>query len=937
MVKGSTLVSSERTGREKTGYFIIYTLLFAFVAVLVNIVFIRDGVTYVRSVDGFVQHSVALEYYGQWLRDIFRELFVSHRLEIRNFDFSIGMGSDVVTSLNYYAIGDPLNLLSVFVPREYTGYLYTALTILRYYLAGAAFSLYCFERKIKNSAGILAGALLYAFSVFSVVAGTMHPFFINPMIYMPLLFLGTEKILKKGNPLCLVLTVMIAEVSNFYFFYMLVIATVVYVFLRLFTIYGLKIRNMVAPLFRIAVSSVIGVMLGAVIFYPIVLAFLSDGRVTVEHTYPLLYGVRYYLDLFTSFVYYNGFEPWTLVGSGVLFLFALAALFSLKKKNTALKAAVVICVAGLCIPAFGGFTNGFSYENNRWCFVFTFVIAYASALMWEDILFSENKLRAAAIALAPALYAGCCVFVPYTLRDKLKFALLFVAASTAIILVSAILPKGKKVKKLIEASVIAVNICCIAVNSFFVYNDAAANHYSNNSVSSYISAEAAAIKKQTELTGETDFFRYTSNKLEFNDTVRNGGFATQYYWSLSDRNISDFQDSVYLNEGFYQHYNGFDDIAVFNTLSSVKYYYDKTNKEGAVPFGFAKTGVENLYVNSFALPLVYAYDSYATKAYFDSLSSSPEKQQLLLESVVLEEAPSGIAKEENKASVSKLDFEITSDSDFVTLDGNTFTVTKNNSTVTFKIKNILPGEAYLSLRDISYRPTTPMELYGSDTACDPLNLFGEAELQQMGIPSLTELSKKQWQAPEYLDFITTASDGNGVNEKRKLKFYTPNYRFYAGKKDCDLYLGYSDSGFTSVVLSFPKTGVYTFGEISLLSQDMSFYNEGIRELTSGMTAETKVETDKITAKVDLEEGRLLCFAIPYSEGWSVYVDGQKQTLLKANIMHMAVEVAEGEHEIELKYSPVRMYKGAIISLAGLILLFAWELWYYITRRKNKSL
>ena len=214
----SLLEKSSDKKRFNLYYFIMYTVAFGIAVLAVNFVLLRDNVTYVRIVDGVTQHYVALQYYSEWLREIVRTLFTEHRLVIRNFDFSIGMGSDVVTTLNYYAIGDPLNLISIFFPVKYMGICYSVIAMIRYYLAGYAFSLYCFERKHRNTYGVLVSALLYAFGTFGVVAGTNHPFFINPMIYMPVIFIAVEKILKNRNPLYLALIVCIAEVSNFYFF-----------------------------------------------------------------------------------------------------------------------------------------------------------------------------------------------------------------------------------------------------------------------------------------------------------------------------------------------------------------------------------------------------------------------------------------------------------------------------------------------------------------------------------------------------------------------------------------------------------------------------------------------------------------------------------------------------------------------------------------------
>lgn len=93
--------------------------------------------------DGLGQHYIALTYYGKYLRGIVGELFSNGNFTLPLWDFSIGYGGDILTTFNYYVIGDPLNLLSILVPASKTEYLYSFLVLLRLYLAGISFSMYC--------------------------------------------------------------------------------------------------------------------------------------------------------------------------------------------------------------------------------------------------------------------------------------------------------------------------------------------------------------------------------------------------------------------------------------------------------------------------------------------------------------------------------------------------------------------------------------------------------------------------------------------------------------------------------------------------------------------------------------------------------------------------------------------------------------------------
>lgn len=80
--------------------------------------------------------------------------------------------------------------------------MYNFMILLRMYLAGLAFVIYSRKMK-KRSFGTVMGALVYVFCGFSFRLGLRHPFFLNSMIYFPMLCLGIEKIYKRKNLMCL--------------------------------------------------------------------------------------------------------------------------------------------------------------------------------------------------------------------------------------------------------------------------------------------------------------------------------------------------------------------------------------------------------------------------------------------------------------------------------------------------------------------------------------------------------------------------------------------------------------------------------------------------------------------------------------------------------------------------------------------------------------
>lgn len=161
---------------ERFRFYGCYTILFIICMVCTSLWFFWNKATFIWSVDGISQHYNALAYYGEYLRKILRNLIENQSLVVPTYDFSIGYGADIFNTLQYYVIGDPLNLLASFVPRQYTEILFQALVIVRIYLAGITFSVFARSRGNSYSA-VLAGLPVYLFSEYVLYFFCKHPFF----------------------------------------------------------------------------------------------------------------------------------------------------------------------------------------------------------------------------------------------------------------------------------------------------------------------------------------------------------------------------------------------------------------------------------------------------------------------------------------------------------------------------------------------------------------------------------------------------------------------------------------------------------------------------------------------------------------------------------------------------------------------------------------
>lgn len=191
--------------------------------------FIRTGTSFIWVGDSFHQHYPIFKEYVGMIKE-----FISHPSNgLQLWDWTIGLGSDVIASYGYYVIGDPFVYLGTLFPTHLMEFAYHFLIILRVYCIGLSFLLLAKRLKLSKVGGLI-GSLVYTFSFFVTYDVIRHPFFLIPMILYPLLCLGIEKIVNEESALLFTFIIFISAISNFYFFYMLTILTF---YLRLIQIY----------------------------------------------------------------------------------------------------------------------------------------------------------------------------------------------------------------------------------------------------------------------------------------------------------------------------------------------------------------------------------------------------------------------------------------------------------------------------------------------------------------------------------------------------------------------------------------------------------------------------------------------------------------------------------------------------------------------------
>lgn len=892
---------------KNADFYLTYTLTFLVLSLFLFMQFYLNGKSLVWKHDGVPQHLNSLSYYGEYLRGILYSLFVEHKWKIPMWDMHIGYGSDILTTLHYYVIGDPLTLLSVLVKPEHTEKLYEFLIFLRIYLAGITFSRYAFYHKNSKQA-VFMGTMIYIFAGWTIYASMKHPYFSNPMIYLPLILMGIDKIYRKEKPYIFIWSVALAGLSNFYFFYMLGIFMVLYAVFRYFEQFqDRSLKNISKWLGIFAVYSVIAVLIAAVVLLPVILPVFGTDRFKAENYVPLFYD-RIYYEKYLGCLIGENMIQWGVAGYSAVSLAGVFVLFSRRKKYRTLKAGFVMLNLFLLLPFAGHVLNGFSYVSNRWIWAYGMLIAYIFVKIYPDLftLTLKEKRRMFVISL---LYCGLALFWNASRTQRNLMAVLILSLSVFVILTyGTVFVKKKNLTIMLSGLLIAG----IGFNIYYQYS------LEKDYLSEFAEQGEAMSKLEagTDLAvldaGDNSLYRYDQmDALSCeNSSMHMGTNGTAYYFSVASESIGRFFDEMYLNTPWEQHYENLDSRTILDRLAAVKYFVVGKNGNRYLPYGFTEVKGESkkekkeykAYRNNMELPLGYTYDSYIPRSEYEKMSVT-EKQQALLQGVVMED--SSLPETEPVYNDKELSYRMIAGKGVKVKDGK-ITVTKENATLKLVFHGLSDSETYLVTENLNYDGLSPRELI-SDKKWKKMTLYEQNQ-------ALYE--NNNWRYWKESQKASVKVSGNFP--AKTIRIFTDKYNAYSGKHNFLCNTGYDKNNRTSIMLTFENTGVYTFDSIKVISQPVKELDTQTEKLKQETLEDVKLVTNGLEGKISVSEPKVLLIALPYSEGFKAYVDGKETELKEADTMYMALELEPGEHEIRLTYCTPYLPAGFGLTCIGIL-------------------
>lgn len=904
-------MASLDSGNMKT-YWFSFSGMFLLMFLAMSLDSFVHGRSFIWFDDGLTQQYTAFIQQGEWLRSLFAAL--AHGSEIPMWDNGIGYGSDIILSLAS-SIGNPINLLSVFATPENADSILNATVPITLLLGGIAFSLFASYHRYSGFP-ILVGCMVYLFSGYSLLA-FCQIYMLYPLVLAPLLILGVDKVFDGKSPALFIVALALLFASGIDNGYVGCLLLLVYCLVRYWNLPEKKSPKGFALWFlRIFGCIVLAAAMSAILLVPSAMSILSQNRIGLERPDELLYSLNYYLHTYLGFLGYEYIGSECFIGFAPIALIAVSALLFSKKSpaKTILVALFLIATICLLLPLFGKISNGFAYPNNRWVWGYSLLVGYmtTAALPLLKTLTAQQKKR---IGIVVLVYAVTCLPLAVLRKDITLLAALVIL----IALISVLFLKGGD-SPLWKKSVLASLLASCAI-TFYCFNipgfggaglphvgfgkayDTAVTNSPNELVS-----DIAGTNWRYDTAGSASIWRNTSEA-----TGKNG---ISFYNSFYNSAIDEYHTALGLSTSpFNFSYSSMDSRTVMEQFAGVRYLVAKTGEQAMyVPSLYGtleKTqtirDVEyGLYEADTMLPWAFLYKSAISQ---NSLSNLPPKQReyALLDSVAIDDGalPSANAPAEYSENIRYSAAHLASPEGAVApfAEGESFKVGRKGTTLHIDATIPAGKQASLTISNLTYQETTGIDIYTDE------------EIKEMDAGGKIKLSLKTMLGEPSDGCTLTVSCGGSTRG-----VWQPGIEssLYGGKNTWVVDLGTSDQERHGVDIALPEPGWYSIGGLELQVENAERVNQALETLTSQSVGDLAFADNTLTCHVSADDSSWLFLRLPYSNGWHATVDGEHRGIERANIGFMALPLAEGDHEIELRYETPYLKEGAILSGIGIL-------------------
>lgn len=493
------------------------------------------------------------------------------------WDRSVFLGVDNIGGNSFYYLFDPLFLLMLPFPRSWLQTLQGLQFIPRMVIAGMLFYGYLKELHVSEKTRII-GAIAFAFNGYYFNTIWFH--FMESTMYLPLVFWGIEKIIKKQDPRIFLVSFFLIGMTNFFFFAVFLLGGFFYAMFRY--LQTLKKRNFKDNINIISVgllSFVVALLLGCTTLLPGLKMATSMPRVQSSsflsqlaqssslgefihilttqdkphnQVTPLLNFLFMNDDCFYSNLlnvnYYDNYQANMYATSPFLLLFFVGLFDAIKNKRWSYLIATALVMFLIFTPfgyyLFSGFTLGYArFFSLITCWHVTF-----SCITLDRRRDIPKKYLDLSYAIVLALYVVSTFLILYeveltpqrfTASTYWDMKMILIPIQTIWVTVCFIVMRHFfATSKLHNSMFFLVAIDVIAMSYATIYGQGVNKAYKNE----YYEEETKIVNNIKKMEGDKDFYRISNTNITRNNINASmqegysgmGAFHSSYAFSTQD-------------------------------------------------------------------------------------------------------------------------------------------------------------------------------------------------------------------------------------------------------------------------------------------------------------------------------------------------------------------------------------------------------------------
>lgn len=591
----------------KNNIYVLYTLLLSLLIILVF--FYINNITPFGSKDFTV-----IDFYHQYF-PMTSEL-INRILNSKTLLFSFNGSLPFIRNLYNY-LSSPFNILLLpFKDNLSTGF--SLLIAIKAVLASTTICYYL-TKNIKNSILSIPISISYGFSSY-YIAYHWNIMWLDGMIFLPLIILGLEKIIKENKSLLYIITLSISIFSNYYIGYMICIFTFIYFQFYYLLNYKFNIKDFLIKFKNYILYSIISIGIISIVVIPIYFSLSSISA--TKDTFPSIFETEFNIINFIL----NNFslsKPTALISENIplpntsssLLIFILIPLFFINKninKKEKILYALLLLTLFLCMHnTFINFIwHGFHFPNDlpyRQSFIYIFItiiIAYKSLI---NIKYINTKK----LLITLTVFILLIILSKIIKFDNLQNKVLIINTILLIIYFTILIIniKNKKYTQFALITIVAIETCISCV--YNIKPDLNGKDL-DNSIKNY-----QYIKNI--LPQENEFYRIEKIKHDtYNDPALNNYYGISVFSSMTYEDISKIQRKLGNGSNNINSYYYNLQTPIYNSMFNIKYLVGKFNYNKS----FYKEN-KNEGIKEYKYPLSIAYKVNNNIKNWDTSSNNP--------------------------------------------------------------------------------------------------------------------------------------------------------------------------------------------------------------------------------------------------------------------------------------------------------------------------